>query len=190
MPVSRIIDIARRCAETSPEVTLACPVCGVLLKGKSLERHLGKVHPGQDDAGTAWRGKDWRGGSLAWHEGVLQWRGRWGPWGRRHRELGKIERAVIGSTRRAFMDWTTAPYDSGDYATKPDERTGRYITLHGDGPPITVRCLDGGETVRKAWLDWEQGPQLASWQITVAPGAFVALSYLLADAEVLRFRTA
>jgi hypothetical protein len=180
--VTEIVDIARRLAAAAPGPGLACPVCGVVLKARSLERHLTRVHPGAGDAGRSWRGQGWRGGSLAWDGGALRWRSRTGL---RRRTVGPVRAVVAGSTVSSRSQWTSVTNFPDDGGPTVQERSGAYLLVRGEGGAITVRCHSGA-TLRKAWSGWEPGGRATRWQITVDPGAFVALAYLLADVGVLR----
>jgi hypothetical protein len=182
--VTEIVAIARRIAAAAPDAELPCPVCGALLRAGNLERHLARIHPGDRGAGTAWRGRGWKGGRLSWDDGVLRWRSRTGL---RRRSVGPEQVVVAGSTVSNRTEWTSVTNFPDHGGTTTQERSGAYVEVHGDGRPIAVHCRAGG-TVRKAWVGWEAGPRLTQWQITVDPDAFVALSYLLVAAGALRPR--
>ncbi|MBA3369449.1 MAG: hypothetical protein H0T99_12405 [Geodermatophilaceae bacterium] len=59
--MSNAMATASRLAADHPESVLPCPVCAATVKGANLNRHLGKVHPGQLPARSS-PGRSWRGG--------------------------------------------------------------------------------------------------------------------------------
>lgn len=179
--MTQIVAIAERLAANAPDATLACPICGVGMKAANLERHLGKVHPGQDDAGTSWRGHGFKGGRLTWSAGTLEWRSRTGL---RTRTLTHVREVAAGSTLSS-TGGNTADGSSSSYSPSSQERSGAYVQLRGEGRPITVRCRSGA-TARKAWVGWVPGQRVTRWQITLDVASFVALLYLLVEADVLR----
>lgn len=178
----QIVDIARRLALAAPEATLACPLCGIALKAANLERHLTKIHPGESDAGTSWRGRGLKGGRLEWNDGGLHWRSRTGL---RRRTVERVRSVAAGSTLSSRSEWTSVTNAPNDGGPAVRTRSGAYVQVRGDGRPITVRCRSGG-TARKAWVGWEPGSRVTTWQVTINADAFAALLFLLADAGAIQ----
>ncbi len=65
---------------------------------------------------------------------------------------------------------------------------GAYLRVAHGRRAVVIGCADATD-VRTHWTGWQPGKRRKVWDVTLAPGPFVALQYALADAGQLTART-
>lgn len=96
----------------------------------------------------------------------------------------RLPAALEAGTLRGPAKW-----DRSDNPMETD--VGVYLRLVGEGREIVVGCIDG-PALGRHWdpRGWRRGGPRKRWSVTLAPAAFVALTYALAGRKLLALRSA